>query len=140
MLPSLSPPISFDPAETEGNPRFSGSIPSGQPRVTPLQYEEWDGAYYAASARGAQADWFKNILKNPNVEVEIKGRRFPARAEAITDPAHIANFLEMRLERSPKMIGRLMRLEGLPPNHTRADLEAFAADKALVALHGGFIG
>ena len=34
---------------------------SGLPRITPLQYEEIDGAYYVASARGAQADWFRNI-------------------------------------------------------------------------------
>jgi hypothetical protein len=44
----------------------SGRI-SGQPRVTPLQFEEIDGAYYVASARGTEADWFKNrhiILSN----------------------------------------------------------------------------
>ena len=34
---------------------------SGMPRVTPLQYEEVDGDYYIASARGWEADWFKNI-------------------------------------------------------------------------------
>ena len=37
---------------------------SGLPRVTPLQYEEVEGDYYIASARGADADWFKNIIVN----------------------------------------------------------------------------
>jgi hypothetical protein len=46
----------------------------------------------------------------------------------------IADFLGLRLERHPRMIGRLMRLEGLPSNHTRADLEAFAVDKAMVVI------
>ena len=107
---------------------------SGQPRVTPLQFEEIDGLFYVGSARGSQADWVLNIVADPNVTVQLQDRSFQATAEAVTDPVRIADFLELRLERRPRMIGRLMRLEGLPANHTRADLEAFAADKAMVVI------
>ncbi|MGZ9165471.1 MAG: nitroreductase family deazaflavin-dependent oxidoreductase [Anaerolineales bacterium] len=41
------------------------------PRQTPLQYEEVDGDYYIASARGRDADWFKNIVANPKVLVQM---------------------------------------------------------------------
>ena len=37
---------------------------SGLPRATPLQYEEVDGQYRIASARGTEADWYRNILAN----------------------------------------------------------------------------
>ncbi|NTU54637.1 MAG: nitroreductase family deazaflavin-dependent oxidoreductase, partial [Anaerolineales bacterium] len=47
---------------------------SGLPRVTPLQYEQVDGDYYIASARGPEADWFKNIRANPKVRVQIRDR------------------------------------------------------------------
>lgn len=112
---------------------------SGQPRLTPLQYEHIDGAYYLGSARGAQADWFRNIQANPAVQVEIKrGKndflRFSATAEAVTDPPRVADFLGARLARHPVMIGLLMRLEGLPLRYTHADLERFAAGKALVIV------
>lgn len=60
---------------------------SGLPRTTPLQYEEVDGAYLVASARGAQADWYRNLLANPQVEVQVKGRSFKAAAQPVTDPA-----------------------------------------------------
>jgi deazaflavin-dependent oxidoreductase (nitroreductase family) len=70
---------------------------SGLPRLTPLQYELVDSVYYIASARGQQADWFKNLQANPQVEVEVSGRRFDAFAEAITDPVRIADFLQLRL-------------------------------------------
>jgi hypothetical protein len=33
------------------------------------------------------------------------------------------------------MIGTMLQLEGLPSRHTRAELEQFAADKAVAALH-----
>ena len=107
---------------------------SGLPRQTPLQYQEVDGVYYVGSARGIQADWCRNILANPCVEVQAGQEHFVGQAEVISDPAKIADFFQLRLERNPRMIGMIMRAEGLPRKHTRADLEKFAANKAVVAI------
>lgn len=108
---------------------------SGQPHRTPLQFELIDDLYYVASARGTQADWFLNILVNPLVKFEYKGVEHNAKAEAITDPVRIADFLELRMEHNPRIIGTLMYLEGLPWGFNRAKLEEFACHKALVILH-----
>ena len=107
---------------------------SGIPRVTPLQYEEVDGLYYLGSARGTQADWYRNILMNPQVVIQIREQKFTGSAEAVTDVGRIADFLALRLKRHPLMMGLLMRLEGLPLRFSRADLEQFAAQKALVVI------
>lgn len=107
---------------------------SGLPRLTPLQYELVEGVYYVASARGSQADWFRNVQAHPQVEVEVSGQRFGGWAETITDPAQIANFLQLRLERHPFAMGILMRLEGLPLKYSRLDLEKFASHKSLAAI------
>jgi deazaflavin-dependent oxidoreductase (nitroreductase family) len=109
---------------------------SGLPRVTPLQYEEVEGQIYVASARGRQADWYKNILRNPNVRVQIRQREFDATAEPVTDPARIADFLELRLRRHPVMVRLIMHLfDRLPLRFTRADLEELSKEKALVIFH-----
>jgi len=108
---------------------------TGLSRITPLQYEEQDGVYYMGSARGVQADWFRNIQACSKVKLQIEDKRFSGRAEAITDPVRIADFFELRLKRHPFMIGGLLRLEGLPWNYSRADLERFAEKKALVAIY-----
>lgn len=110
---------------------------SGLPRLTPLQYEDIDGAYYVASARGAKADWFRNLQANPQVEIEVQGQRLAGIAEPITDAAQIADFLELRKERHPWFIGLLVHFEGLPLRYSRADLERFAAEKTLVIIHPG---
>jgi deazaflavin-dependent oxidoreductase (nitroreductase family) len=111
---------------------------SGLPRVTPLQYEEVDGAYYIASARGQEADWFKNILANSRVQVRIRDREFDALAEPVTDPVRIADFIELRLRRHPVMIRLIMHFfDGLPLRFTRAQLEDFCKQKALVILRPG---
>lgn len=107
---------------------------SGLPRQTPLQYEEIEGVYYVGSARGVQADWYRNILADPRVEVQVGEEHFAGEARAIADVKEVADFLQYRLERRPHMIGAIMQAEGLPRKHTRADLENFAADKAVVAI------
>lgn len=108
---------------------------SGLPRVTPLQFEEVDGAYYVVSARGSEADWFRNILANPDVHVTMRKREFDAVAEPVVDPARIADFIELRLRRHPIMVRLIMHVvDGLPLRFTRADLEALCKGKAMVIL------
>lgn len=108
---------------------------SGRQRVTPLQYEEIDGLIYIGSARGRQADWFRNIQANPRVVVRVGARRFSALAEPVTDPGRIADFLQVRLERHPKMVAAMLRGEGLPARPGLADLERYAAGLAMVVIH-----
>jgi deazaflavin-dependent oxidoreductase (nitroreductase family) len=109
---------------------------SGQMRVTPLQFEEVDGEIYVASARGQEADWFKNIEANPNVRVQLGEREFEALAETVTELARIADFIELRLKRHPLMIRLIMHLfDGLPLRFKRKDLESYSQGKALVILH-----
>lgn len=108
---------------------------TGKQRVTPVQYEEIDGAYYLGAARGLHADWVRNIQVNPNVKVRVKSRRFHGCAEIITEPARIADFLEVRLERHPFMIGLMMeKAHHLPKRPSRAQLEELAKDEALVIV------
>lgn len=108
---------------------------SGQPHITPLQYEEVNGDIYIASARGREADWFKNILANPNVRLQMRDRHFTAVAEPVLDPAHIADFIELRLKRRPFMVRLIMHLfDGLPLRFNRTDLENLCKEKALVIL------
>ena len=107
---------------------------TGREHITPLQFEQVGDSYYVGSARGKRADWFRNILVNPNVVVEIEGNKIPAHADAITEPEKIADFIELRLKKRPRMIGTLLRLEGLPSSYSREELEHFASQKAVVVL------
>ena len=108
---------------------------SGQRRVTPLQYEEIDGKYYLGSARGIKSDWYRNILANGKVEVRVKNRRFAGVAETVTEPNRIADFLEIRLQRHPIMMGLLMqKTHGLPRHPSRSQLLELALSEAMVII------
>lgn len=107
---------------------------SHKPRVTPLQYEEIEGRIYLGSALGQKADWFRNIQANPRVEVQLKSWKFSGSAETVTDPKRIADFLEVRLCRHPRMIGAMLRTEGISTPPERCDLEKYAAQLAMVVI------
>lgn len=109
---------------------------SGQRRVTPLQYEEINGEYYLGAARGLKADWVRNIAANPQVELRVGAKRVPGRAEIVTDTVRVADFLEVRLQRHPLMIGLIMqKAHGLPKHPNRSQLESLSAKEALVIIH-----
>lgn len=108
---------------------------TGLKRVTPLQYEEIDGKYYLGSARGLQADWVRNIRCNPQVDVRVKSLRIHGQAEVVTEPARIADFIEVRLQRHPFMIGVIMqKAHGFSKQPSRERLEKLAEKEALVII------
>ena len=109
---------------------------SGMKRVTPLQYEMIGSDYYLGAARGVKADWVRNIQSNPQVEVRVGEKCILGIAEVITDPSKFADFMEVRLERHPRMIGLIMqKAHGLPKRPSREQLEDLAKDEVFVIVH-----
>lgn len=107
---------------------------SGRPRHTPLQYEVIGAELVLGSARGLQADWVRNLQRDPRVHVRLGRLRFSGVAEVVSSAHLIADFLEVRLARRPRMIGAILRSEGLPAQPEREQLEAYAARLAIVRI------
>ncbi|MFZ5909539.1 MAG: nitroreductase/quinone reductase family protein [Chloroflexota bacterium] len=108
---------------------------SGKKRVTPLQFEKIGEDYYLGAARGLKADWVCNIQANPQVEVRVGARRFIGQAEVVTDPSRFADFMEVRLERHPRMVGFIMeKAHHLPRRPTREQLMELAKNEAMVIV------
>ena len=107
---------------------------TGKNRITPLQYEQVGRTFVVASARGTAADWYRNVAADSRVEVRVRRSRFSGTAETCADPARIADFLELRLENHPRLVGRILRFRGVPANPTRAELEAYASRLAMVII------
>lgn len=108
---------------------------SGLPRITPVQYEEVDGLIYVGSARGQKSDWFKNIVADPRVHVQMQKREFDAVAEAVTDTKRVTDFIQLRVQRHPILLRLIMFLaDGLPFNFNRGQLEKYCENRAMVIL------
>lgn len=108
---------------------------SGLARTTPLQYEVIDGKYCLGAARGNSADWVRNIEANPKVQVRVKRLKFSGTARVSSDVKEIADFLEIRLQRHPLMMGLMMeKIHHLTKRPTRSQLEELASEEALVII------
>ena len=56
---------------------------TGEARTTPLIYENADGKYVIVASKGGAPEhpgWYKNLVKEPEVELQVKDEVFPARA------------------------------------------------------------
>jgi deazaflavin-dependent oxidoreductase (nitroreductase family) len=56
---------------------------TGQPRTTPLIYENADDKYVVVASKGGAPEhpgWYENLEKEPQVELQVKDEVFPARA------------------------------------------------------------
>jgi deazaflavin-dependent oxidoreductase (nitroreductase family) len=60
---------------------------TGEPRTTPLIYEDADGAYVIVASKGGaptNPGWYRNLEKNPGVEVQVRDQVFRAQARTAT--------------------------------------------------------
>jgi deazaflavin-dependent oxidoreductase (nitroreductase family) len=56
---------------------------SGEPTTTPLIYENAGDAYVIVASKGGAPEhpgWYRNLVNDPNVELQVKDEVFPARA------------------------------------------------------------
>jgi len=58
---------------------------SHKPRHTMLSYVLMGDRVYVSSGWGVRTDWYKNILANPHVTVQVGGRVYSARARRVQD-------------------------------------------------------
>lgn len=60
---------------------------TGRPRTTPLIYQPEGDAYLVVASKGGADEpplWYLNLQENPEVQVQVKGDRFTARARTAT--------------------------------------------------------
>ncbi|GGL07062.1 nitroreductase [Sphaerisporangium melleum] len=60
---------------------------SGREYTTPLIYQRHGDDHIVVASKGGapeSPDWYLNLQANPEVEVQVKGDRFPARARTAT--------------------------------------------------------
>jgi len=108
---------------------------SGQPRravVDVLRHDAATDTYYVASAYGAHSDWYRNLQGNPAVCVQVRRRRFPARATTL--PQEEAEQVLLDHWRHHRLYSRAtLRLVGLKAA-SEEEVRAAAGQMRVVAI------
>jgi deazaflavin-dependent oxidoreductase (nitroreductase family) len=100
---------------------------TGAPRKTILevvQYEPSDGSYVVASGWGPQAAWYRNIVENPAVSVEVANRTIPVTAEPLTEDVGAEIFANYAARRPRIAAFVLPRVLGMSVDGSEADFRA----------------
>ena len=87
---------------------------TGKPRTVPVMCFEDEGRpVVIASSAGSPTHpaWFKNLERDPNVTVELGGRRFAARAEVVTGE-HRARIWREVVRLQPRFAGYEQKTQG----------------------------
>ena len=110
---------------------------SGVPRHTVLEvvsYQNTRQRCVIASGWGEQAQWFKNIIANPNVEITLGIHKYPAKARRM-EAAEAEHELREYASRHPWSMKQLYRsMLGQPFHGQDADFQQLAAQVPLVEL------
>jgi deazaflavin-dependent oxidoreductase (nitroreductase family) len=108
---------------------------SGRPRqavVDVLRHDAATDTYYVVSAYGARSDWYRNLQANPAVRVQVRWRKFPARAATL--PKEEAEEVLLDHWRRHRLYSRVtLRLVGLKAT-SEEEVRAAAGQLRVVAI------
>ncbi len=98
-----------------------------------MGHEPSTDTFYVVSGFGRRADWFRNVLRNPGVEITVGGRR--ARARAYLPPEEEAMpVFRAFCTAHPTELRIMLRLFGCPPVESEEDMRAFLKRCPVVAF------
>lgn len=99
---------------------------SGLPRhvvIEVVRHDKPTDTYYVASGWGEKSDWFRNVMKNPDVVVHSGGRKLDMKAQRLSLEDAEKEMLDYN-RRHPAMLNELARVMGYRLDGTEDDVRA----------------
>jgi len=112
--------------------RISGR--ARQAVVEIVQFNAQTKTYYAVSGFGEKAQWFQNILKTPQVTIQVGSHKMAAHAERL--PVSVGErVLQGYARQHPAALREISRLLKIPYDGSQESLSAIARVLPVVAFH-----
>ena len=67
---------------------------SGRESTRPVWFVEEEGKLYLLPVKGSDTDWYKNVLKKPEITLHADGQQLKERATPITDRAKVDEIVD----------------------------------------------
>lgn len=62
---------------------------SGHKTTRPVWFVHEDGKIYLLPVKGSETEWYKNVVKNPTIELSAEGETLTGKAKPTTDSARV---------------------------------------------------
>ncbi len=67
---------------------------SGRTISIPVWFVSEDNKLYLLPVSGSDTQWYKNVLKNPSIQIEAGGTKAERKVAPVTDPKQVASVIE----------------------------------------------
>lgn len=67
---------------------------SGRDISRPVWFVHEDDKLYLLPVQGSDTNWYRNVLKNPNVKISAHGQELSGKAKTITDDKKVKEIVE----------------------------------------------
>ena len=67
---------------------------SGRTISIPVWFVSEDNKLYLLPVTGSDTQWYKNVLKNPSIQIEAGGAKAKLKVAPVTDPKQVASVIE----------------------------------------------
>jgi len=67
---------------------------SGRTISIPVWFVSEDNKLYLLPVSGSDAQWYKNVLKNPSIQIEAGGAKAELKVAPVKDPKQVASVVE----------------------------------------------
>jgi hypothetical protein len=84
--------------------------------------------------RGAKADWYRNLVADPKVSIQVGRKKIQGVAKAIEDADKVFEFIHYRLKKNPHMIGIILRIDGLSFDPGEDELREYSRSLTIVEI------
>ncbi len=111
---------------------------SGEPRYAVVEVADYDAEndiYYIVSGYGEKANWYRNLIKRPQVDIQVGRRKMRVTAEPLSAQESGQKMVEYA-ENYPKTAKQLMRLIGHDVDGSPAAYRTIGEEQVrFLALH-----
>jgi deazaflavin-dependent oxidoreductase (nitroreductase family) len=106
---------------------------TGKEYSTPIGFLRLDDKTLVALTNASgESNWYRNILKNPDVQLTVQGKKYAARAEPINDEAERQRIFTLYKQ---ERVGSWKYLFDKPLDSSEAELQSALAKRAFVRFH-----
>jgi deazaflavin-dependent oxidoreductase (nitroreductase family) len=109
---------------------------SGQPRNAVLEvvhYDEESKTHYVASGFGKKSQWYQNIMKTPDVTIQVGNTQIPTTAKRLPVEEAVMIF-KVYHQKHPNAIKNLSKLIGYEIGDNQEDMDAFMRSIPIIAF------
>jgi deazaflavin-dependent oxidoreductase (nitroreductase family) len=98
-----------------------------------VKHDKDNSIYFINAGWGMKSDWFRNLISNPNVQVQIARRKYRGKA-SVLPLKEAGDILVEFINQHPNYVSLMVRLIGIEIKFTEEEIRSLVLTMPIVAI------